>query len=242
MALQTAPPPAADGKGDFVRAMFARIAPRYDAANRIISAGLDSGWRRRAIALLAPPRRGRVLDVCCGTGDIAFALLRSDPSLRVTGIDFCEPMLERARERAQHEARGHVEFIAGDALALPFEDHAFDGATMGFATRNLVSIDGALRELLRVLRPGSRFVNLDMSQAPNRAWKQLFSLYFYRIVPAIGGLIGGSRAAYAYLPNSLTNHPGAEALRDRFAQAGFREAGFVRLMGGAVALHYGTAP
>jgi demethylmenaquinone methyltransferase/2-methoxy-6-polyprenyl-1,4-benzoquinol methylase len=107
--------------------------------------------------------------------------------------------------------------------------------------RNVVDIDATLRGIRRVLRPGAKFVNLDMSKAPNRMWKACFDLYFYHVVPLIGGLVGGSRAAYTYLPQSLTHHPNAEALRDRFTAAGFGEAGFVRLMGGAVAIHYGTA-
>lgn len=232
--------PAAD-KGAFVREMFAKIAPRYDAANRVISAGMDEGWRKRAIAILAAPHDGRVLDLCCGTGDVVFHLLRTDPSLHVTGADFCEPMLEKARLRAANEARGDATFVEADVMALPFEDRAFDGATMGFSMRNVVDIDATLREIRRVLRPGAKFVNLDMSKAPNRLWKTCFDLYFYRVVPLIGGLVGGSRAAYTYLPQSLTHHPNAEALRERFTGAGFADAGFVRLMGGAVAIHYGTA-
>lgn len=229
-------------KGAFVRDMFAQIAPRYDAANRVISAGLDEGWRKRAISLLRAPRGGRIADLCCGTGDIVFHLLRTDPTLHVTGVDFCAPMLQGARERAGHaHLRGDVTFVEGDVMSMPFEDAAFDGATMGFALRNVVDIDATLREVRRILKPGARFVNLDMSKAPNRLWKSLFDLYFYKIVPVIGGLVGGSREAYAYLPNSLTNHPGAEALRDRFADAGFRDAAFVRLMGGSIAIHYGTA-
>jgi demethylmenaquinone methyltransferase/2-methoxy-6-polyprenyl-1,4-benzoquinol methylase len=237
-------------KGAFVRDMFAQIAPRYDAANRVISAGMDEGWRKRAIAILAAPRNGRVLDLCCGTGDVVFHLLRTDPSLHVTGVDFCEPMLQTARARAAKEivrspeaSKGHggATFVEADVMALPFEDRSFDGATMGFSMRNVVDIDATLREIRRVLRPGAKFVNLDMSKAPNRLWKACFDVYFYHVVPLIGGLIGGSRAAYAYLPQSLTHHPNAEALRDRFAGAGFTDAGFVRLMGGAVAIHYGTA-
>jgi demethylmenaquinone methyltransferase/2-methoxy-6-polyprenyl-1,4-benzoquinol methylase len=126
-------------------------------------------------------------------------------------------------------------------MALPFEDASFDGATMGFSMRNVVDIDATLREIRRVLRPGARFVNLDMSKAPNKLWKALFGVYFYRIVPLIGGIVGGSRQAYTYLPNSLTHHPDAEALRDRFTKAGFKDTGFVRLMGGSIAIHYGTA-
>lgn len=239
-ATPAAPPPKND-KSDFVREMFATIAPRYDKTNRIISAGMDEGWRKRAIALLRAPQGGRIVDLCCGTGDIVFHLLRTDPTLHVTGVDFCEPMLAQARARSVREGGGDAQFIEGDVMALPFADNSFDGATMGFAMRNVAGIDATLQEIRRVLKPGARFVNLDMSKAPNRAWKACFDLYFYEIVPFIGGIIGGSRAAYTYLPNSLTHHPDAEALRDRFTGAGFKNAGFVRLMGGAVAIHHGDA-
>jgi len=242
MTSTQSPGPAQSDTGAFVREMFAQIAPRYDAANRVISAGLDEGWRRRAIALLGAPKGGRVLDLCCGTGDVVFHLLRTDPTMTVTGVDFCLPMLDEARARAPREARGDAQFLEADVMRLPFADRSFDGATMGFSLRNVVDIDAVLREIRRVLRPGARFVNLDMSKAPNRLWKSCFDLYFYRVVPLIGGLVGGSRAAYTYLPSSLTYHPNAEALRDRFALAGFTDAGFVRLMGGAVAIHYGKAP
>jgi demethylmenaquinone methyltransferase / 2-methoxy-6-polyprenyl-1,4-benzoquinol methylase len=226
-------------KGTFVREMFARIAPRYDLANRLLTAGLDERWRRRAIALLSPPRGGRVLDCCCGTGDLVFGLLRGDSSLEVTGIDFCRPMLERARERARRRNIG-AHFVEGDVMTMPFGDASFDGATMGFSLRNVVDVDATLREILRVLRPGARFVSLDVTKAPNRAFKRFFDLYFYRAVPFIGGIVGGSRAAYAYLPNSLTHHPNAPELRDRFTQAGFVRTGYAPLMGGSIAVHYGT--
>jgi demethylmenaquinone methyltransferase / 2-methoxy-6-polyprenyl-1,4-benzoquinol methylase len=227
-------------KGAYVREMFARIAPRYDRANRVLTAGLDERWRRRAIALLAPPPGGRILDLCCGTGDVVFHLLRTDPSLEVTGVDFCAPMLDCARARAPREARGKAEFVEGDAMSLPFADDTFDGATMGFSLRNVVDVDAVLREVLRVIKPGSRFVNLDVSKAPNKLWKRAFDLYFYGIVPLVGGIVGGSKQAYTYLPNSLTHHPNAIELRDRFASAGYANAGYVPLMGGAIALHYGS--
>ena len=226
-------------KGTFVREMFARIAPRYDLANRVLTGGLDEWWRRRAIRLLGAPHGGRVLDCCCGTGDLVFGLLRSDPTLDVVGIDFCAPMLERAQHRAKH-ARGKAAFVEGDVMALPFEDDAFDGVTMGFSLRNVVDVDATLREILRVLRPGTRFVSLDVTKAPNRVYKRLFDLYFYGVVPLLGGVVGGSRAAYSYLPNSLTHHPNAPDLRDRFTRAGFARAGYLPLMGGAIAVHYGT--
>jgi demethylmenaquinone methyltransferase/2-methoxy-6-polyprenyl-1,4-benzoquinol methylase len=231
-------PSGGTDKGAFVREMFATIAPRYDTANRVLTAGMDERWRRRAIALLAPPPGGRVLDLCCGTGDVVFHLLRTDPTLQVTGIDFCAPMLDRARERGA-AARTTAHFLEGDVMALPFDDASFDGATMGFSLRNVVDIDATLREIARVLRPGARFVNLDVSKAPSKLWKRFFDLYFYKIVPIVGGLVGGSKSAYTYLPNSLTHHPSAPQLRDRFTTAGFSDAGFVPLMGGSIAIHYG---
>jgi demethylmenaquinone methyltransferase/2-methoxy-6-polyprenyl-1,4-benzoquinol methylase len=238
-ALSGAEPSKAESKGTFVREMFASIAPRYDLANRLLTGGLDERWRRRAIGLLSPGPDSRILDCCCGTGDLVFHLLRVDPTLDVTGVDFCPPMLERAAQRARRAARTPC-FVQGDVMALPFEDESFDGATMGFSLRNVVNIDATLREILRVLRAGGRFVNLDVSKAPNRTFKRLFDCYFYGVVPLIGGIVGGSRTAYRYLPNSLTHHPNADELQERFTRAGFIAAGYRRLMGGAIAIHYGT--
>jgi demethylmenaquinone methyltransferase/2-methoxy-6-polyprenyl-1,4-benzoquinol methylase len=240
MTSMPTPHPQPVDKGSFVRDMFACIAPRYDTTNRVLTAGMDERWRKRAIAILAPPKGGAILDLCCGTGDVVFHLLRTDPSLHVTGVDFCAPMLDGARERAPKEARGEATFIEGDVMTLPFEDARFDGATMGFSLRNVVDINQVLREVTRVLKPGARFVNLDVSKTPSRLWKRLFDLYFYRVVPIVGGFVGGSKQAYTYLPNSLTNHPNAEDLRDRFESAGFADAGFELLMGGSIAIHFGT--
>lgn len=229
-------------KAAYVRDMFATIAPRYDRANRVLTAGVDEAWRKRAVAELAAPRGGTVLDLCCGTGDLVFHLLRSDPALRVTGIDFTAPMLDGARTRARSaDPQGRATFVEGDVTALPFADASFDGATMGLSLRNVTDIVGALREARRVLRPGTRFVNLDVTKPPNPIVRRLFGLYFYGIVPLIGGLVGGSRAAYRYLPNSLTNFPDADGLADRFRTAGFRDVRYVRLGFGAIALHVGTA-
>ncbi|GAC1307872.1 MAG: bifunctional demethylmenaquinone methyltransferase/2-methoxy-6-polyprenyl-1,4-benzoquinol methylase UbiE [Vulcanimicrobiaceae bacterium] len=228
-------------KSVYVREMFATIAPRYDATNRLLTGGVDERWRKRAVRELAPPHGGQILDMCCGTGDLSFHLARTDPSLRVVGVDFCEPMLAGARRRAPREARGDVRFESADVMALPFEDGRFDGAIMGFSMRNVVDIVGTLREARRVLKPGTRFVNLDVSKAPNALFKRAFDVYFYGIVPFVGGLVGGSKSAYRYLPNSLTNYPGADELAGRFQQAGFADVRYVRLAGGAIAVHVGTA-
>ena len=229
-------------KAAYVRDMFASIAPRYDATNRLLTAGVDEWWRRRAVRELAPPHAGHIVDLCCGTGDLTFALLRSDPSLRVTGVDFCEPMLDGARRRAERAAEGGAaRFLRSDVMALPFPDASFDGAIMGFSMRNVVDIGATLREARRVLKPGARFVNLDVSKAPNALFRRAFELYFYGVVPIVGGISGGSMQAYRYLPNSLTNYPNADELARRFSAAGFSDARFVRLAGGAIAVHVGVA-
>ena len=230
-------------RGNAVREMFAAIAPRYDAANRVLTAGVDEAWRRRAVRELVAPTQGAILDLCTGTGDLAFHLARSDASLRVTGVDFCEPMLAAARERAKHEDKqNRVTFMCADVLNLPFEDRSFDGATMGFSMRNVVDITATLREIRRVLRPRARFVNLDVSKAENPVIRRGFEVYFYGLVPLIGGMIGGSRQAYRYLPQSLTNYPDAAALATRFRDAGFEGVRVIKLGFGAVAIHVGVAP
>ena len=227
-------------KSLYVREMFAAIAPRYDATNRLLTAGVDEAWRRRAVSELHLRPGARVLDLCCGTGDLSFHLARSGS--QVVGVDFCEPMLAGARARAgKDDPRRHVEFLEADVLHLPFGDAAFDGATMGFSLRNVVDIGATLAEAKRVLRPGARFVNLDVSRAPNPVFRKLFEAYFYRVVPFVGGRFGGSKSAYAYLPNSLTNFPDADGVADRFRTAGFHDVSYRRFGGGAIAVHVGTA-
>jgi demethylmenaquinone methyltransferase/2-methoxy-6-polyprenyl-1,4-benzoquinol methylase len=228
-------------KSTYVREMFATIAPKYDVANRVMTAGIDESWRRRAIRELRVDPGGEVLDLCCGTGDLSFANARSDRARRIVGVDFCEPMLKVARER-NTEFADRISFIEGDVMALPFEDARFDGATMGFSMRNVVDIGTTLREIRRVLKPGARFVNLDVSKPPNPLWRSLFYFHFYKIVPLLGGLLSGSKSAYAYLPNSLTNFPDADGLAACFVQAGYADVRFVRLLGGIVAVHVGAVP
>jgi demethylmenaquinone methyltransferase / 2-methoxy-6-polyprenyl-1,4-benzoquinol methylase len=228
-------------KSVYVRDMFASIAPRYDATNRLLTGGVDERWRRRAVRELAAPQGGRVLDLCCGTGDLTFHLARTDPSLRLDGVDFCRPMLDGAEKRALRARAAQIAFTLGDVMALPFADASFDGAIMGFSLRNVVDIGATLHEIRRILKPGARFVNLDVSKAPNALFRRAFDLYFYHVVPFVGGIVGGSRAAYRYLPQSLTNFPNADELARRFSSAGFNDVRFVRLGGGAIALHVGTA-
>lgn len=216
---------------DAVRTMFDRIAPVYDAMNRVMTAGLDVRWRRLTAAAAVRPG-DRVLDAACGTGDLAIADRKAGAS-HVTGLDFSEQMLARARRKAP------LEWVQGDLLALPFEDASFDAATVGFGVRNVADLERALRELRRVLRPGGRLAILEITQ-PRGPLKPFFSLWFDRVVPALGKVLPGG-AAYTYLPASVKRFPPAEELAQLMRACGFGEVRF-RLLGGTiVALHSGEA-
>ncbi len=217
---------------DAVRSMFDRIAPVYDAMNRVMTAGLDLRWRRLAAAAAVRPG-DRVLDAACGTGDLALADRRAGAA-RVTGLDFSQRMLERARKKAPA-----LEWVEGDLLALPFAEGAFDAATVGFGVRNVADLEGALGELRRVLRPGGRLAILEITR-PRGALRPFFSLWFERIVPMLGRLLPGG-AAYAYLPASVARFPAAEELARRMRRAGFADVEFRLLAGSIIALHTGRA-
>jgi demethylmenaquinone methyltransferase/2-methoxy-6-polyprenyl-1,4-benzoquinol methylase len=217
---------------DAVRAMFDRIAPVYDAMNRAMTAGLDLRWRRLAAASVVRPGE-RVLDAACGTGDFALAALGAGAG-RVTGVDFSERMLERARRKS-----AAVDWVRGDLLALPFADGSFDAATIGFGARNLADLERGLRELRRVLRPGGRLAVLEITR-PRGVLRPFFSLWFDRLVPLAGRLIPGG-SAYAYLPASVKRFPPAEELAALMRAAGFDDVAFRLLAGSIVAIHTGTA-
>jgi len=215
-----------------VRTMFDRIAPVYDVMNRVMTMGLDMRWRR--LAARSVVREGdRVLDAACGTGDLAVASLRAGAA-RVTGLDFSERMLERARRKAPH-----AEWVRGDMLALPFADGTFDAATVGFGVRNVADLPLALRELRRVLRPGGRVAVLEITR-PRGPLKLFYSLWFDRIVPLLGRLLPGGEA-YSYLPASVKRFPGADELAGMMREAGFSDVRYRLLAGTIVALHTGAA-
>jgi demethylmenaquinone methyltransferase / 2-methoxy-6-polyprenyl-1,4-benzoquinol methylase len=216
---------------DAVRTMFDRIAPVYDVMNRVMTAGLDVRWRRLAAAAVV--RKGdSVLDAACGTGDLAIADAKAGAG-HVTGLDFSEQMLARARRKAP------LEWVQGDMLALPFDDATFDAATVGFGVRNVADLELALRELRRVLRPGGRLAILEITQ-PRGAMKPFYSLWFDSIVPLLGKVLPGG-SAYAYLPASVKRFPSAEKLAELLRACGFGDVRFRLLGGSIVALHTGTA-
>ena len=216
---------------DDVRGMFDRIAPVYDAMNRVMTAGLDRRWRRLAVEAVVQPGY-RVLDACCGTGDLAIAAEREGGI--VTGLDFSPRMLERARRKSST-----IEWLEGDLLALPFPDGAFDAVTVGFGVRNVADLERALAELRRVLRPAGGLAILEITQ-PRGLLRPFFSLWFDRIVPLLGKVLPGGKA-YTYLPASVRRFPGAEDLGVLLERQGFADVR-IRLLGASiVALHVGVA-
>ncbi len=214
-----------------VRSMFDRIAPVYDAMNRLMTGGLDGKWRR-LIAEAVVRRGDRVLDACCGTGDLALAGERAGG--RVVGLDFSEAMLERARRKSST-----VEWVEGDLQALPFPDGGFDAATVGFGVRNVEDLAAALGELRRVLRAGGRLGVLEITRPVGFA-RPFFRLWFDVLVPLAGRVLPGG-SAYTYLPASVRRFPGPEDLAALLREAGFEDVRFRRLAAGIIALHIGVA-
>jgi demethylmenaquinone methyltransferase / 2-methoxy-6-polyprenyl-1,4-benzoquinol methylase len=211
-----------------VETMFDRIAPVYDAMNRVMTAGLDQRWRRKTVQAVVQPG-DRVLDAACGTGDLAIIAAKAGGT--VTGLDFSEAMLERARRKSSD-----VEWIRGDLLALPFGDDTFDSATVGFGIRNVADLPGSIAELCRVLRPGGRLAILEITR-PRGPLRFFYSLWFDRIVPLLGKVLPGGEA-YTYLPASVRRFPGPDDLAAQMA--GFTNVEYRLFAGGIVALHTGV--
>jgi demethylmenaquinone methyltransferase / 2-methoxy-6-polyprenyl-1,4-benzoquinol methylase len=218
-----------------VRAMFDRIARVYDLMNSVMTAGLHHRWRARA-ADLAELRPGdKALDVASGTGDLAVELARRvGPSGTVVGSDFSEPMLDVARRKSSE-----VRWEWANALELPYPDDGFDAATVGFGARNFSDLDRGLAEMARVVRPGGRVVVLEITVPQQPPLSTFFSIWFDRIVPALGK-IAGDPDAYAYLPSSVKRFPGPEALAARMHAAGLDDVRWILTAGGIIALHSGT--
>ena len=214
-----------------VRTMFDRIAPVYDVMNHVMTVGLDRRWRRLTVEAVVQPG-ARVLDACCGTGDLAIAAEREGGI--VTGLDFSSEMLVRARRKSST-----IDWDQGDVLALPYASGSFDAVTVGFGVRNVADLRAGLFELRRVLRPGGRLAILEITQ-PRGPLKPFFSLWFDRIVPLLGRVLPGGRA-YTYLPASVRRFPGADDLSALVDEAGFEGTRFRLLGGSIVALHTATA-
>jgi demethylmenaquinone methyltransferase/2-methoxy-6-polyprenyl-1,4-benzoquinol methylase len=219
--------------------MFARVAPRYDFLNHLLSFNIDRYWRartvRRVLETLNRPD-ARVIDLCCGTGDLTLAMLRAG-SAAVFGSDFCHPMLTAARRKSHKADR----WFEADSLRLPIRDASVDLVSAAFGFRNLANYDDGLVEMHRVLRRGGVAAILEFSQPPNRAFASLYRLYSQHVLPRIGGAISGSKDAYKYLPESVRKFPDADELAERMRAAGFKEVRFERMTFGIVVLHLGQA-
>jgi demethylmenaquinone methyltransferase / 2-methoxy-6-polyprenyl-1,4-benzoquinol methylase len=239
-----------------VRSMFARVATRYDFLNHLLSARFDTWWRRVAARELRSSleKPGSIAaDLCCGTGDLAFAFARYSHGL-VVGADFCHPMLQVAgRKRSARVATtaaspdgaasngaARTRFIEADTLRLPFRDNSLDLASAAFGFRNLANYDEGLREIHRVLRPGGVIAILEFSRVEWPVFGPLFRFYFHHILPLVGTLISGESGPYQYLPNSVKNFPDQEALAQSLRDHGFSNVSYRNFLGGIAALHTGA--
>ena len=234
---------AANEHAGRVREMFATIASRYDLLNHLLSGNTDKRWRRIVASRVRDKLAShtsdarQILDVACGTGDLALALFETT-GVPVVATDFCRPMLQIAAGKLPRQ----IKLIEGDALSLPFLDRSFEGATIAFGLRNLASVEGGLDELFRVLKPKGWLAVLEFSKPSNPLFRALFGLYFKKVLPLLGGVISGSRSAYTYLPDSVQRFPDQLELSILMERAGFGEVTYENLTGGIAALHMARRP
>jgi demethylmenaquinone methyltransferase/2-methoxy-6-polyprenyl-1,4-benzoquinol methylase len=228
-----------DSAARAIREMFTSIAPRYDLLNHLLSANIDKLWWRRTAEAFADvlSRPGaRALDLCCGTGDMAFALRRRGKQAEITGADFSHTMLALAAKKSSPEQR--MKWVEADALELPFPDASFDLVTSAFGFRNLADYDAGLREIRRVLRPGGQFGILEFSE-PKGMLGKFYDLYFKHVLPRIGRIISGNNGAYSYLPASVARFPEPEEMVVRMRELGFREVSWSAYTFGIAGLYRG---
>ena len=234
-----------------VNDLFARIARRYDLINDLQSFGLHRLWKRQVAALAKISPASRALDLCCGTGDISFALAQR--GAEVTGLDFSPQMLEVAKNRNQKIKAGsqnknpqsairNPKFIQGDAQQLPFAENSFDIVTVGYGLRNLASWERGLDEMLRVARPGARLIVLDFGKPPNALWRVVYFAHLKMSVPLIGLLFCGNASAYAYILESLKHYPAQLAVAEKMRQLQLTNVRVINLLGGAMAINYAEKP
>lgn len=221
-----------DGKRRYVRRLFSTIADRYDLITVLLSFGLDARWKRRLVALAGPIPGVRALDLACGTGDITYAL--ADEGARAIGLDVTHRMLQLAD--AKRPAK-RVRFVTGDMMALPFDDGEFDLITTGYGIRNVPALEGALREIARVLRPGGRFLSLDFNRPPNAMVRGVYLSYLTVVGSALGLALHRDPDTYRYIPASISRYPGAPAVCRMLRDNGFVSCDYIPVLGGLMAIH-----
>lgn len=223
-----------------VNDLFAKIARRYDFLNDLQSFGLHRGWKRQVVKLANVTPKSHALDLCCGTGDISFALAQR--GAETTGLDFSAQMLAVAAERSQKTGTCLPTFIQGDAQNVPFPDSSFDIVTIGYGLRNLTSWQRGLEEMYRVAKPGARLIVLDFGKPPNALWRALYFTHLQISVPLIGLLFCGNAKAYAYILESLKHYPAQLAVAEKMRELKLANIQVINLMGGAMAINYGEKP
>jgi demethylmenaquinone methyltransferase/2-methoxy-6-polyprenyl-1,4-benzoquinol methylase len=224
-----------------VREMFSRISPKYDFLNHFLSVNIDKLWRklvRKKLRDILGDKNALVLDVACGTGDLSVEL-RKNSKAKVIGTDFCRPMLEIAAEKNLAENLS-IPYIEGDAMRLPFSDGSFEAVTIAFGLRNLSNWEDGLRELHRIIKPAGKLVILEFSEPIVPGFRQIFNIYFNRILPKIGGAFSGEQGAYEYLSESVSNFPNQKQLQKMLLGVGFIDVEYKNLTGGVAAIHIGT--
>ena len=219
---------------EFIRRVFGSIAPRYDLANHLLSAGMDFFWRRRAARIVRAWQPRSILDLATGSGDLAVTLGKFCRQSAIVGADFCQPMLIRAQRK------GVEKLVAADALRLPFADDAFDVVTVAFGLRNMESWPAALQEIRRVLREGGHLLILDFS-IPRNALRGVYRFYLHSCLPLLAGILTGDKSAYKYLGSSIEEFPHGDAMRALIAENGFGEVTCEPLSGGIVSLYTARA-
>ena len=233
-----------DDKRRYVAEMFARISPRYDLMNSLMTGGLHHRWKRDTARFTAAGLSGRALDVATGTGDLAFALATAPGVELVVGVDLLPEMLNIARTKTRKSTASTtpVDFLVSDAIKLPFANDAFCCATAGFSLRNMPDVPAAIREMVRVVAPGGRVTTLELTPMAPGIRSTLGRLYFHHVVPLMGQLVTGDRSAYTYLPNSVDWFLTADGLSEVYSAAGLINVGYLLLGMGGVALHFGEKP
>ncbi len=222
-------------RADKVKALFSRIARRYDLMNDLQSFGLHRYWKRKLIKLISPKPGQLALDLCCGTGDLALAMGRH--GAEVVGLDFTEQMLLVAQSRSKSTT-----WLRADALHLPFADNSFDLVTVGYGLRNLAELDAGLREIRRVLRPAGKFATLDFGKPDNALWRSAYFGYLRLFIPLLGLIVAGSSGAYSYILESLLHYPAQRGIEFKLVQLGFQNVRTLNLLGGIMSINYGEAP